>query len=91
MSQGDPLFKERAVDLGTRLMRAFETKNRLPYHKINLMTGEGIFKRISVGGSGQVRCWITEAGWSQVKQIVAPWGMNDAGIGHEVYRGILST
>lgn len=53
-SQGDPLYRDKATDLGTRLLQAFESPSGVPYHKLNLMTGVGVYKRISIGASQSV-------------------------------------
>lgn len=36
---GDPLFLQKAVDLGDRLMPAFKTPSNIPYSDVNLGTG----------------------------------------------------
>ncbi len=38
---GDPAFLEKAVDLGDRLFKAFNTLSGIPYGEINLYTGKG--------------------------------------------------
>ena len=47
---GDPVFLQRATDLGNRLLRAFDTPSGLPNGQIDLATGQGRPQSWAAGG-----------------------------------------
>jgi len=58
----DELYKEKALDIGTRLAKAFNTKTGVPYGVINLKVGGGCGDRSA--GLALVRLW-RRRGWSR--------------------------
>lgn len=49
---GNPKILEKAVDLGNRLMPAFQSETGLPYFRVNLETGLAEGKRVNVAEAG---------------------------------------
>lgn len=48
---GNDMFLEKAVDLGNRIIGAFESPSGLPYASVNLKTGKGIKSHADAGAS----------------------------------------
>jgi len=40
------MFLDKATDLGRRMMWAFESPTRVPYTRLNLRTGVGVFHQM---------------------------------------------
>lgn len=57
----DPVFLEKAIDLGERLLSAFETETGIPFPQVNLQTGQG-----KVGPNGN-KCILAEVATLQLE------------------------
>jgi mannosyl-oligosaccharide alpha-1,2-mannosidase len=52
---GDKRFLAKAVDLGDRLIKAFDTKSGIPYQLLNLQTGVGTPGSVSIATAGTLQ------------------------------------
>eukprot|EP00238_Polyblepharides_amylifera_P008883 CAMPEP_0196578362 /NCGR_PEP_ID=MMETSP1081-20130531/7269_1 /TAXON_ID=36882 /ORGANISM="Pyramimonas amylifera, Strain CCMP720" /LENGTH=638 /DNA_ID=CAMNT_0041897561 /DNA_START=88 /DNA_END=2007 /DNA_ORIENTATION=+ len=64
---GEVVFAIKAEELGRRLLRAFETPSGIPYHRLNLRSGEGTYIFTTTSGRTIKSASLAEVGTLQLE------------------------